>query len=76
MPPKTETDSYGRTSMNVGAWISQNKAAIKRHVSTYGGTNQNEMMAELWTEYRLSSSPRAPAKYFGDYVTKRMEGNG
>ena len=73
MPPKTETDSYGRQSMNVGAWISKNKAAIKRHVSTYGGTNQNEMMAELWTEYRLSSSPRAPAKYFGDYVTKQVE---
>jgi hypothetical protein len=71
-PPKTETDAYGRQSMNVVHWVSQNKSGISRNVSKYGSSNMNEMLAELWTEYQLSSTPRAPAKYFGDYVTKRL----
>jgi hypothetical protein len=60
--------------MNVGQWLfrSQTNNAIARHVSKYAATNQNEMLAELWTEYKLSSSPRAPAKYFGDWVTQQL----
>ena len=59
--------------MDIGTWIYENKGAIKRHVSRYGGENQNEMMAELWTEYKLSSKPRAPAKHFGDWVTRQLQ---
>lgn len=62
--------------MNVGGWLRTNRPAIARHVSRYGSSNQNEMFAELWTEYVLSSAPRAPAKYFGDYVTQKLGGQG
>jgi hypothetical protein len=72
--PSTETRFVPR--MNVGAWISRNKSAISQYVSRYGSSNQNEMFAELWTEYVLSSKPRAPAKYFGDYVTDHLGGQG
>lgn len=76
VPPKTEMDAYGRTSMNVDTWLRQNRAAVAKHVSRYGSKNLNEMMAELWTEYNLSSNPRPPAKYVGDYITSRLEGKG
>jgi hypothetical protein len=68
----TTKDVYGRDAMDVGAWFSDNRAAIKKKIGTYAGTNMNEMLAELWTEYRLSSNPRPPAKYYGDYVMRRM----
>ena len=62
--------------MDVGNWLYDNKPAIEKHVSRYGASDQNEMMAELWTEYKLSSTPRAPAKYFGDWVTRRLQEEG
>lgn len=69
--------SYGRPGdnnyMDIGNWFSRNKAAIKKGVSTYGAENINEMMAELWTEYRLSSNPRPAAKYVGDYITSHPD---
>jgi len=64
----SETGNY----MDIGRWFAQNKRTIKQKVSEYGSSNLNEMMAELWTEYRLNSTPRAPAKYFGDYVLSHL----
>jgi len=58
--------------MDIGSWFARNKRIIKTKVSEYGSSNLNEMMAELWTEYRLNSTPRAPAKYFGDYVLSHL----
>lgn len=71
-------NTYGSYPMNVGQWLfrSQTNNAIRKHVSEYGSKNQNEMFAELWTEYVLSDSPRPLAKYFGDYVTKALGGKG
>jgi len=66
-------DSSGRPGFNIAHWHSENKSVIEKKVSRYSGTNMNEMIAELWTEYRLSSHPRPPAKYFGDYVTKYLK---
>lgn len=59
-------------TMDIGSWMRTNKRALKSAVSEYGSSNINEMFAELWTEYRLSSKPRPPAKYFGDYVMRKM----
>lgn len=59
--------------MDVGNWLYDNKPIISKQVSKYGSTNQNEMMAELWTEYKLSAKPRAPAKFFGDWVTSQLQ---
>jgi hypothetical protein len=59
--------------MDVGNWLYDNKAAVQKKVSKYGSTNQNEMMAELWTEYKLSSKPRAPAQFFGNWVMSQLQ---
>jgi len=58
--------------MDVGSWHASNRLVIKKAVGEYASSNINEMFAELWTEYRLSSNPRPPAKYFGDYVTRKL----
>ena len=70
VPPVTK--ERGRDSMNVAIWLNRNKLKVERVVSRYGAHNMNEMIAEMWTEYRLSSNPRSAAKYFGDYVTRRL----
>lgn len=72
--PSVETRFVPR--MNVGGWLRRNSAAISQHVSRYGSSNLNEMIAELWTEYALSSNPRAPAKFFGDWATQQLGGKG
>ena len=73
-PPKPGfKDSSGRPGFNIAHWHSENKSVIEQKVSRYSGSNMNEMIAELWTEYRLSSHPRPPAKYFGDYVTRYLK---
>ena len=61
--------------MNVGQWLfsSPVQNAVEKQVSRYANSNQNELMAELWTEYKLSSKPRAPAKHFGDWVTRQLQ---
>lgn len=61
--------------MNVGQWLfrSTTQNAVTKQVSKYANTNQNELMAELWTEYKLSAKPRAPAKFFGDWVTSQLQ---
>lgn len=74
--PKIIQDNTGTSTMSIADWMFTNDAAIKRNVSVYGGTNQNEMFAELWTEYVLSDSPRPPAKYFGDFVMKALQKEG
>jgi hypothetical protein len=70
--PRISEDAYGRKVMDIPQWHRNNNRAIKKAVSQYGGHNINEMIAELWTEYRLSSSPRPAAKTFGNYVMGRM----
>jgi len=74
--PQIGVDGYGRKYMNVGTWLSRNKQKISSAVSQYGSSNQNEMFAEMWTEYRLNTHPRPAAKLYGDYVTKGLEGKG
>jgi hypothetical protein len=73
--PMIQEDQYGRRHINVPNWLgsAQNYDAIASAVSRYGARNMNEMVAEMWTEYRLSSAPRPAAKYFGDYVTRRLK---
>ena len=60
--------------MNVGQWLfrSTTQNAVAKQVGRYANENQNELMAELWTEYKLSSKPRAPAQHFGDWVTSQL----
>jgi hypothetical protein len=72
--PKTGfKDASGRPGINVIHWHSQNRAAIEKVIGRYAGHNMNEMIAELWTEYRLSGNPRPPAKFFGDYVKEHLD---
>jgi hypothetical protein len=79
-PPHKMVDKYipagepGHEFMNITDWFRQNNRAIKGAVSTYGGTNVNEMMAELWTEGMLSSKPRPAAKFLVNFV-KAQGGN-
>jgi hypothetical protein len=73
--PAIQEDQYGRRHINVPNWLgsAQNYDKIVSAVSKYGARNMNEMIAEMWTEYQLSSAPRPAAKYFGDYVTRRLK---
>jgi len=73
-PPVTLGQGATTKVMQLGSWFENNKAQIKKAVSTYGGTNLNEMIAELWTEHKLSSSPRAPARVFGSWVENQLKG--
>lgn len=65
---------------SIARWIQLNRARIATAVSDYGASlkdgtgSPHELFAELWAEYSLSSNPRAPAKFYGDYVTKLLRG--
>jgi hypothetical protein len=68
MPYSDKMNSYRKDGIN--EWVKANAPALKKSISKYGTTNAAEMMAELWAEYSLSSSPRLPAKLYGDYVSR------
>lgn len=70
--PRIDKPRASDPTMNVVHWVSENKAGIAKAVSRYGSSSLNEMMAEMWTEYQLSSKPRPAAKYFGDYVAPKL----
>jgi hypothetical protein len=70
--PKTEQAYASDPTMNVVHWHSINKTGIQQAVSRYSGSSLNEMVAEMWTEYQLSSNPRPAAKFFGDYITPKL----
>lgn len=56
-------------------WWERNKDIIRLAVSTYGdggGGSYREMLAELWSEYTLTDSPRVLAKIWGDFVMKTL----
>lgn len=72
--PRVTPERRGRNEMSLAAWHSLNKEGIKQNVGKYAASNLNELVAELWTEYRLSSKPRPAAQYYGDYLTKRLKG--
>jgi hypothetical protein len=61
------------TRDQVDRWISRNKVALRKPVSEYGTTNAAEMMAELWAEYSLSSTPREAAKLYGELAMARIK---
>jgi len=73
-PQALQWDYGGPEKMNVASWHSLPRVnqAIQKQVGRYASKNMNEMFAELWTEYRLSSNPRPPAKYFGDWISERL----
>jgi hypothetical protein len=63
--PRPERTSYG---MDVSKWFRSNNSTIQAKVSKYGAHTPSEMVAELWSEYNNSSTPRPPAVVWGNYV--------
>jgi hypothetical protein len=72
MPPMGK--DRGRPAMKVNFWFGQNRDKIAKAVSRYGASSLNEMLAELWAEYKLSSNPRPPAKLYGDFAMSKLGG--
>jgi len=54
-------------------WIKRNKSILNHAVSEYGTATPNELLAELWAEYSMSSHPRPAAKVFGEYVKAHIQ---
>lgn len=50
------------------------RGLIQAKLSMYGATNPAEMVAEAFTEYRLSSEPRALPRAVGDVIDHYLEG--
>lgn len=75
VPPifDTRTDS-GRhyIQADVDRWIKRNAVRIRNRISKYGASSSDEMLAELWSEYTMTTRPRPPAKLYGDYVMKKL----
>jgi hypothetical protein len=61
-----------RDEESIKDWVSFNRTRIINAVSKYGSRNPAEMMAELWSEYSLSPTPRDAARFAGDYVMQQM----
>jgi hypothetical protein len=57
---------------DIGSIIMKNKDAFTKGVSQFGASNPDELQAELWAEYTLSSHPRPAAKAYGDYIMKHL----
>lgn len=74
-PEVTHSDVINMNFVNDGqltAWAYKNKLAIERGVSKYATSTIHELFAELWAEYSLSTTPREPAKIYGDYVLAQL----
>lgn len=50
--------------------IKRRAAAVELHLGDYASTNNNEFMAEAWTEYKLSSNPSKYAVKVGKLIDK------
>lgn len=73
VPPPHVLYSYkGDKRADLPRWLDENQASIAMIVSKYGGTNLQELMAELWAEYSLSSSPRPAARIYGEWAMKYL----
>jgi hypothetical protein len=73
-PPDTFKDPIsGRQTPDPGSWVIEHEDTIKRQVSAYAVTDPLELEAELWKEYTMSSHPRPPAKWWGDYIMSHLK---
>ena len=43
-------------------------------MARYAATDGAETIAELWTEFKTSPTPRDPAKFVGEYITNALSG--
>lgn len=50
-------------------WMEQNKAAIINQASTYGSASKDELLAELYAEYRHAGHPSEAAKIAAKHLT-------
>lgn len=57
---------------SLGRWVKQNKTRLSREVSRYGVTDEDELQAEMWSEYTMKDNPRPAAKAYGDFVMKNL----
>ena len=46
---------------------------VQRLVSEYALKNHNEFLAEAWSEYRVSDSPREIASAVGKWIESKFE---
>lgn len=50
-------------------WLAHNKAQVINGVSTYGASNDRELVAELWAESRTSPNPSAAAMIVNKFLS-------
>lgn len=63
---------YAKATGKPGSWVAQDKIKAAELLSAYGTTNAKEMVAEAWSEYRLSKNPRKYAKKIGDALAREL----
>ena len=66
-PPSTMGGKYGDLA-DLEPWTKAHSDVLASEVSKYGAGHSMELMAEMWSEYTMSSSPRPAAQMYGDYV--------
>lgn len=68
----TGKKNSGYLNSDIDRWLEKYSGSITNVLSTYGATNADEMLAELWAEYSTNDNPRPPAKVYGDYVRGKV----
>ena len=53
-------------------WLAENKAKIKQHVSGYAASHYQEVIPELWVEYKTSKKPRPAAIAAGKLIEQYL----
>jgi hypothetical protein len=76
LPPAGARGKATVTPSNLADWAMRNHYALEKNVSGYGMSNIGEIMAEMWSEYTMSSNPRPMAKAYGEWVTAKLRETG
>lgn len=66
------TDKHDPSVEELNAWMKRNEAPVINHVGTYAATNGDELMAELYTEYKLARTPSKAAQLAGQYLENML----
>lgn len=56
---------------NLKDWVTRNEAAITAHVGAHASYDHQELVADLWREYRITPQPSPAAQVVGRYLTTK-----